>query len=426
MKKVLFICTGNAGRSQMAEALLRKSADRNVSVLSAGVDPWNHLHPIAVKVLAEDGIITDNQYPKHVQSMTGENFDLVVTIGEPARQKTPVSLTNGRWIHWDISDPADMDGTDQSYETFKRTKLKIEKNINELLATPFFNNKLKFENKTMGIATGFLTHKVRFEPSIHMPMFKDAGFNALELTVYYDVGHFDGNDKKAVSELGGMCRELELPVWSIHTRDTGDLSSPDAYERMRQIDEFMYCTELAEKLGAVFLTSHALIIGSKRPLKGSKEQLIESLYMLLERIEKSPLRVAFENHSINSPGVRGPEILDIIKLFPRSAFGFVLDTGHSNITGETDIILQNVEDRLFTLHLNDNDGKGSDSHLAPGQGTVQWEKLFGALNNMDYRGVYMYEVASKTQELKKELDVIAEKHRELKKNYIDFHMVSPQ
>ena len=131
---VLFVCTGNAGRSQMAQAMFRRLAGDEVEVESAGVEPWDHLHPMAVRMMAERGLDMAGQYPKSAASVARRHFDVVVTIGEPAREKLPAPLRrSGRWIHWDISDPANADETPDSEAVFRRTADTIAGRLPEVL-----------------------------------------------------------------------------------------------------------------------------------------------------------------------------------------------------------------------------------------------------------------------------------------------------
>jgi len=130
---ILFICTGNAGRSQMAEALLRTRVEETVQVCSAGVEPWQDLHPMAVKVMAEQGISLEGHFPKSVLSWQDRSFDITVTIGERAKQETPQAFLGNRWIHWDIADPADADGTPESLDVFRRTRDRIDERLSEIV-----------------------------------------------------------------------------------------------------------------------------------------------------------------------------------------------------------------------------------------------------------------------------------------------------
>ena len=103
--RILFVCTGNAGRSQMAEALLRASAGGRVEVFSAGVDPWDDLHPVARALLEARGLNLSGHHPKHVRTLAGERFDRVIVIGDRARDELPPMPRAATIEHWDIPDP---------------------------------------------------------------------------------------------------------------------------------------------------------------------------------------------------------------------------------------------------------------------------------------------------------------------------------
>jgi len=131
---VLFACTGNAGRSQLAQALFRQLAGERVEVESAGVAPWPHVHPMAVRMMVERGINMAGHYPKPVAMLAGRAFDLVITIGEPARGGLPAQFKErGQWVHWDVPDPAAADGTDESEAIFRHTAEEIASRLPELL-----------------------------------------------------------------------------------------------------------------------------------------------------------------------------------------------------------------------------------------------------------------------------------------------------
>jgi arsenate reductase len=131
---VLFVCTGNAGRSQMAQAMFRFLAGGKARAESAGVEPWDRLHPMAVQMMSERGLDLKGHYPKPVSSVAEELFEVVVTIGDPAKEKLPPRLVEtARWIHWDIADPADADGTVESEAVFARTASDIADRLPQLL-----------------------------------------------------------------------------------------------------------------------------------------------------------------------------------------------------------------------------------------------------------------------------------------------------
>ena len=122
LPSVLFVCTGNAGRSQMAQAIFRHLAKGEVAVESAGVEPWDHLHPMALRIMSERGFDLSAHYPKPVSAVADREYDLIVTIGDAAKAKLPREVVrDARLIHWDISDPAGADGTTGSEAVFRHT-----------------------------------------------------------------------------------------------------------------------------------------------------------------------------------------------------------------------------------------------------------------------------------------------------------------
>ena len=104
MKRVLFVCTGNRARSQMAEGLLRHLAGDRFEVHSAGTQPKG-LAEQTVEVMREMGIDIRGQRSKHVDEYAGQPFDYVITVCDSARQSCPVFPGSGERIHWDVEDP---------------------------------------------------------------------------------------------------------------------------------------------------------------------------------------------------------------------------------------------------------------------------------------------------------------------------------
>ena len=111
--KVLFLCTGNQARSQMAEALLKERDSDSFEVTSAGSKPKPAVHPLAVRALAELGIDISGVVPKDVADFTDVPFDYVITLCDNARDVCPVFPGEGERIHWSIPDPAAASGTDE-------------------------------------------------------------------------------------------------------------------------------------------------------------------------------------------------------------------------------------------------------------------------------------------------------------------------
>ncbi len=111
--QVLFLCTGNSARSQMAEALLRKYGDEKFEVYSAGLEP-SVINPFAVKVLDEIGVDSKGQYSKPLSLYIGKKeFDYLITVCSNADEKCPVFPGMGKRMHWPFEDPAAFQGTEE-------------------------------------------------------------------------------------------------------------------------------------------------------------------------------------------------------------------------------------------------------------------------------------------------------------------------
>lgn len=106
-QRVLILCTGNASRSQMAEALLRHDAGDRFEVLSAGVRPCAFL-PQMPMVMSELGIDMSGHRPKHANEFAGQSFDYVLTVCDHAREVCPVFPAATRMIHHAFVDPGNV------------------------------------------------------------------------------------------------------------------------------------------------------------------------------------------------------------------------------------------------------------------------------------------------------------------------------
>ena len=109
--RVLFLCTGNSARSQMAEALLRHLSKNSIDVFSAGSEPQPEVHPLAKETLEyRYGIETGALYPKSMNAFLGERFDYVITVCDRAAEVCPVFPGDPERIHWSFEDPAAVEG----------------------------------------------------------------------------------------------------------------------------------------------------------------------------------------------------------------------------------------------------------------------------------------------------------------------------
>jgi protein-tyrosine-phosphatase/DNA-binding transcriptional ArsR family regulator len=137
--KVLFLCTGNSARSQMAEALARARSGGAIAAVSAGSHP-KPLHPNAVRVMAEDyGLDLAGQAPKSLDLFAGDRFDWVISLCDRVREVCPDfpgAEDGGRpeAVHWSIANPATGEPDDVTYPLFQQTAAELATRIDYLLA----------------------------------------------------------------------------------------------------------------------------------------------------------------------------------------------------------------------------------------------------------------------------------------------------
>ena len=127
-RQVLFLCTGNSCRSQMAEAIVNTRLAGEWQAVSAGTKPAGFVHPKAVQALKEIGIIHEGR-SKSVEEYQGRDFDLVVTVCDSAAEECPIWLGKGKRIHHSFPDPAKTD----KIEDFRSVRDDIEHTLVPLL-----------------------------------------------------------------------------------------------------------------------------------------------------------------------------------------------------------------------------------------------------------------------------------------------------
>ena len=120
--KVLFICTHNSARSQMAESLLRVFYGTHYDAYSAGTEP-SGVNPFAIKVMAELGIDISTHHSKHIENFRGKEFDYVVTVCDHAKETCPFFPGGKIFLHQGFEDPSTSTGTEEEVLTcFRRVR----------------------------------------------------------------------------------------------------------------------------------------------------------------------------------------------------------------------------------------------------------------------------------------------------------------
>jgi arsenate reductase len=131
---VLFLCTGNSCRSQMAEGFLRRHGGDKFEVRSAGTHPTT-LNPLAVKAMSETGVDISSHESKSASLFTGEEFTYVITVCDHAKESCPIFPGTSIRLHWPFDDPADATGSEEErLAVFRRVRDEIDKRIREFVA----------------------------------------------------------------------------------------------------------------------------------------------------------------------------------------------------------------------------------------------------------------------------------------------------
>lgn len=132
-RRVLFLCTGNSARSQMAEALLRETTGGRVTAASAGSQP-KPLHPNAIRAMSERGLDIRDCRSKHLSEFAAQRFDYVITLCDGDREVCPQWPDSTQQVHWSIPDPAAGTGR-ASLPDFRRTTAELSTRIAFLART---------------------------------------------------------------------------------------------------------------------------------------------------------------------------------------------------------------------------------------------------------------------------------------------------
>jgi arsenate reductase (thioredoxin) len=131
--RVIFVCTGNSARSQMAEAILREQGGARFEVVSAGVDPRG-VHPMTIAALAKVGIDISGARSKPVGEFLGQRFDYVITVCDRARASCPVFPGGSETLHWGLDDPVEVEGTERERQAaFDRVLVEVGSRINAFI-----------------------------------------------------------------------------------------------------------------------------------------------------------------------------------------------------------------------------------------------------------------------------------------------------
>lgn len=141
--RVLFLCTGNSARSQLAEGLLRRLSRGRADVFSAGTKPEAEVHPLAADVLrTRFQVDTDNLYPKHLDQFLDQRFDYVITVCDRTAEACPTFPGDPERIHWTFEDPAATQGEEARRRAFEGVANGLAARMRIWMALPAVHRRL--------------------------------------------------------------------------------------------------------------------------------------------------------------------------------------------------------------------------------------------------------------------------------------------
>jgi arsenate reductase len=152
--RLLFVCAGNSARSQIGEAILTRKGAGRIEAGSAGSQPAACVHPLTVDVLREFGIDWDDRVPKGFGAVKDQQWDLIITVCDQAREACPTFPGRPAFAHWGMPDPAAVVGSDEArHQAFRDTVHYLSRRIDLLLALPVERlERLALEQQARAIA----------------------------------------------------------------------------------------------------------------------------------------------------------------------------------------------------------------------------------------------------------------------------------
>jgi sugar phosphate isomerase/epimerase len=227
--------------------------------------------------------------------------------------------------------------------------------------------------------------------------FSDAGIESLELCDYHP--NFLYDDDAFCSFLQSALRDMAFHLNSIHIhlkhRDaTCDLAGLDPAHRSKALADHKQAVDLAAELGGCILVTHDIAIPEPDQPEGLERRatFVDSVAQIAAYAAPKGVRLALEN--IPGGYTNEPErLVTLMEDLDAPNVGVVIDTGHRNMSGgDPPTTLRAIGKHLITLHLHDNHGE-EDEHLLPGRGNINWDQVSAALGDINYNGVFMYEIS---------------------------------
>ncbi len=134
MLKIMFLCTGNSCRSQMAEGIANTIGKGKIKAYSAGLNPAGFVHPKAIEVMKEIGIDISHYTSKPIDETLLQKMDYIITLCGDAEETCPMTPPSIKRVHWGLPDPAKAKGTEEEIlNVFRMVRDEIKKNIEKMI-----------------------------------------------------------------------------------------------------------------------------------------------------------------------------------------------------------------------------------------------------------------------------------------------------
>jgi D-psicose/D-tagatose/L-ribulose 3-epimerase len=223
-----------------------------------------------------------------------------------------------------------------------------------------------------------------------------AGFGHLEISS--EPGHL--NDwLESPEETRTQAHEHGVSIVSVHSPVAGWRNNlKDENKRRESIQATISCLAPARAVGAQVVVVHPTcnqVPLTPENLEGNRKRAMDSLKELADAAGKVGIRLAVENLPARGNCRPGALISDVLEMIEGLGdhVGVCIDAGHSNSNGQDPAAEARLAgQRIFDVHIQDNDGRGQDQHLIPGQGTTDWKSFLKALDEVNYEGGRMFEI----------------------------------
>jgi len=224
---------------------------------------------------------------------------------------------------------------------------------------------------------------------------RNAGFGMIEVCSH--PAHLDYHDQQAVRAAAERIDDLGLETYSFHApfADDIDITSMDANVRARSRDELLRAADAAAALGVRYLVIHPGPERGGLPEHERFQRMHNAAAILDEvsrRCRQQGTALALENMLPHLFSGHVRDLLWILGALETTEVGICLDTGHAHLAGDLRTVAHKLLGHLWMVHASDNRGR-YDDHLPPGDGQINWERFLKQLDDSDFRGTFILEIA---------------------------------